>query len=83
MRDSDLLTHWRKHLDAPGADNTAVLEEMESRFLREPWAGRKVFVDSLEQDTQADEISIRERAERLSIARRFRRIHEGLKKVGR
>jgi hypothetical protein len=83
MHDNDLLNHWRKHYDAPEADNEAVLAETETRFLRQPWELRKVFVDALEQEMLNDEIGIRERAERLSLHRRFRAIHDGLKRVGR
>ena len=47
----DLLNHWRKHYDAPDADNEAVLAETQNRFVRQPWELRKVFVDGLEQNS--------------------------------
>ena len=49
--------------------------------MRERWADRKVFVEAFEADTQAEEIGIRERAERVAIRRRFRALHDGLKRV--
>ena len=83
MNDSELLSRFRKFYDAPEADNAAVLEETEARFLKQPWELRKVFVDGLEQEMLNDEIGIRERAERLAIHRRFRALHDGLKRVNR
>jgi hypothetical protein len=83
MRDNDLFNQWRKFYDAPDADNDAVLAETEARFLKQPWELRKVFVDALEQEMLNDEIGIRERAERLTIHRRFNNIHQGLRRVGR
>jgi hypothetical protein len=83
MRDNDLIDHFRRHYDAPEADNAAVMDETTRRFLKEPAKIRKVFVDSLEATTLNDEIGIRERAERLSIHRHFRAIHQDLKRVGR
>jgi hypothetical protein len=83
MHDNDLLTQWRKHYDAPDADNDAVLAETEARFIKRPWEERKFFVDGLETAMLDDEIGMKERAERLSLHRRFRMLHEGLKRVGR
>jgi hypothetical protein len=83
MQDNDLLTHWRKHYDAPDADNEAVLAETDVRFLKQTWEQRKGFVDGLETAMLDDEISIKERAERLSLHRRYKQIHERLKNVGR
>jgi hypothetical protein len=80
---SDLLTHWRKHYDQPDADNEAVLQETEARFLKIPRDQRKAFVDGLETAMLDYEIGLKERAERLTIHRRFRSLHEGLKRVGR
>ena len=79
----DLLNHWRKHYDAPDADNEAVLAETQNRFVREPWELRKLFVDGLEQNTLDWECGMKERAERLSLFRHFRDIHHGLKRLGR
>ena len=64
-------------------DNADVLAETETRFVREPWAERKVFVEALEKAMLDDEIGIRERAERVAIHRRFRALHDGLKRVNR
>jgi hypothetical protein len=83
MNDSELLDRFRKFYDSPEADNETVLQETEARFLRQPWELRKVFVDGLEQEMLNDEIGIRERAERLSIHRRFNNIHQSLKRLGR
>jgi hypothetical protein len=83
MQDNDLLDHWRKHYDQPDADNDAVLKETESRFLKQPWELRKVFVDSLQEQMLDWEISIKERAERLALHRRFNEIHQSLKRLGR
>lgn len=83
MRDNDLITQWRRHYDAPDADNDAVLAETDARFLKQPWELRKVFVDGLERDMLNDEIGIRERAERLSLHRHYKQIHKSLKKIGR
>ena len=83
MNDNDLLTHWRKHYDQFDADNDAVLAETEARFIKQPWELRKGFVDGLETAMLDDEIGIKERAERLSLHRRIRALHEGLKRVGR
>jgi hypothetical protein len=80
---SELLDRFRKFYDSPEADNEAVLQETEARFLKQPWELRKVFVDGLEQEMLNDEIGMKERAERLGLYRRFRAIHEGLKRVGR
>jgi hypothetical protein len=83
MHDNDLLARFRKFYDVPEADDAAVLEETEARFLKQPWETRKFFVDGLEQEMLNDEIGMKERAERLSLHRRFRALHEGLKRVGR
>jgi hypothetical protein len=81
----DLHDRFRKFYDAPDADNEAVLQETEARFLKQPWEQRKIFMDDLE-NAMLDwdqSIGIRERAERHSLHRRFRQLHEGLKRVGR
>jgi hypothetical protein len=83
MRDNDLIDHFRRHYDAPDADNEAVLQETERRFLQTPWEARKVFVDALETSMLDWEIGVRERAERVSLHRRFRDIHFDLKRIGR
>ena len=83
MHDNKLFEHWRRHYDAPSADNEAILAETEARFLRESQDQRKGFVDGLETAMLDDEIGMKERAERLSLHRRFRALHEGLKRVGR
>jgi hypothetical protein len=85
MRDNDLLTHWRRHYDAPDADNEAVLAETEARFLQQRPEDRKMFVDALETNMLDwdQSIGIRERGERMSLHRRFSTIHQNLKRLGR
>jgi hypothetical protein len=83
MQDNDLLRHWRAHYDAPDADNSTILAQTEALFIKQPWEQRKGFVDGLETAMLDYEIGIKERAERLSLHRRFRALHEGLKRVGR
>jgi hypothetical protein len=78
-----LIDHFRRHYDAPDADNELVLKETERRFLGSPWEARKLFVDALETAMLNDEIGIKERAERLNLHRHFRAIHQDLKRVGR
>jgi hypothetical protein len=79
----DLIQHFRKHYDAPDADNEAVLRETERRFVGTGWEARKFFVDALETAMLDSEIGIKERAERLNLHRHFRAIHQDLKRVGR
>jgi hypothetical protein len=79
----DLINHFRRHYDAPDADNDAVLKETERRFLQTPWEARKLFVDALETSMLDWEIGVRERADRLTLHRRFSAIHQDLKRVGR
>jgi hypothetical protein len=79
----DLINHFRRHYDAPDADNEVVLKETEWRFLRTPWEARKVFVDALETAMLDEEIGIKERADRLNLHRHFKAIHQDLKRVGR
>ena len=61
MHDNDLLARFRKFYDVPEADDAAVLEETEARFLKQPWETRKFFVDGLEQEMLNDEIGMKER----------------------
>ncbi len=79
----DLLNNFRRFYDAPDADNEAVLAETQNRFVRHSWEARKVFVDGLEQSSLDPEISMKNRAEKLSLFRHFRDLHFGLKRLGR
>jgi hypothetical protein len=76
-----VLSQFRKFYGSE--DDDAVIAATEERFLLAPAADRKTFVDNLRDQLLEEGIGMSERAERLALERRFRGIHDGLRRLGR